>query len=166
MNFITNLLLYNWQDQVFNSILVFVDRYTKIAMYIPSRMDWKAETIADVVAKTLLWKYSSPETFISDRGSLFTAYYWKAFCTHLTIHCWYSITFHLQTDGQTEQQNQTLKQYLRSYINYQQDDWVNWLSMAEFAYNNNKHSSTRVISFFTAYSWDLRWEKNFGQQMK
>ena len=42
--------------------------------------------MANVVAKTLLWKHGSPKAFISDRGSLFTAHYWKVFCAHLTIH--------------------------------------------------------------------------------
>ena len=51
-------------------------------------------------AKTLLWNHSSSEAFISDRDSLFIAYYWEAFCAHLTIHCQYSTAFHPQTDGE------------------------------------------------------------------
>ena len=119
MDFIIDFPTCNWQSQVFNSILVLVNRYMKMTIYIPSRINWKAETIADVVTKTLLWKHGSSEAFILDRSSLFTAHYWKAFCTHLTIHCRYSTVFHSQTDRQTKQQNQTLEQYLRSYINYQ-----------------------------------------------
>jgi len=34
------------------------------------------------------------------------------------------------------------------YINYQQDDWVNLLPLAEFAYNNNSHYVTIVTPFF------------------
>jgi len=34
------------------------------------------------------------------------------------------------------------------YINYQQDDWVNLLPLAEFAYNNTSHSATMVTPFF------------------
>ena len=75
MDFITNLLPCNRQSQVFNSIFVLVDRYTKMAMYIPSMIDWEVETMANVVAKTLLWKHGSPEAFILDKGSLFTVYY-------------------------------------------------------------------------------------------
>jgi hypothetical protein len=41
-----------------------------------------------------------------------------------------------------------MEQYLRSYINYRQDDWVKWLPLAEFAYNNSVHSSTGVTPFF------------------
>ena len=102
MDFITDLLLCNWKDQVFNSILILVDRYMKMAMYILSWMDWEVKIMANVVAKTLLWKHSFPETFILDRGSLFTAHYWKTFCAHLTIHCQYNTAFHPQTDRQTK----------------------------------------------------------------
>ena len=34
------------------------------------------------------------------------------------------------------------------YINYQQDNWVNLLPLAEFAYNNTSQSATMVTPFF------------------
>src|SRR5882672_8323117 len=54
-----------------------------------------------------------------------------------------------ETDRQTEWVNQILEQYLGVYINYQQDDWVDFLPLAEFAYNNTSHSATMVTPFFT-----------------
>jgi hypothetical protein len=51
-------------------------------------------------------------------------------------------------DGQTERQNQTLEKYLRAYVNYQQDDWVTLLPLAEFVYNNIVHASTGVTLFY------------------
>lgn len=53
-----------------------------------------------------------------------------------------STAFHPQTDGQTERQNQTLEHYLRCYVNFEQDDWARWLPLAQFTYNDSKHSST------------------------
>src|SRR2546421_11513309 len=47
--------------------------------------------------------------------------------------------------------NQTLEQYLRSYINYEQDNWHELLPGAEFAYNNAKHAVTGVSPFFAVY---------------
>jgi len=55
---------------------------------------------------------------------------------------------HPETNGQTERVYQILEQYLRVYINYQQDDWVNLLPLAEFTYNNTSHSATMVTPFF------------------
>ena len=42
------------------------------------------------------------------------------------------MAYHPETNGQTKQVNQILEQYLWVYINYQQDDWVNLLPLAEF----------------------------------
>ena len=43
-----------------------------------------------------------------------------------------STAYHPQTDGQTERMNQEIGTFLRHYVNYQQDDWTNWLAAAEF----------------------------------
>ena len=56
------------------------------------------------------------------------------------------LCYHPQADGQTERVNQTLEQYLRIHCNYQQDDWSNWLPVAEFAYNNTESSATGTRS--------------------
>ena len=47
-----------------------------------------------------------------------------------------STAFHPQTDEQTERLNQTLEQYLRAYINEDQDNWVELLPTAQLVYNN------------------------------
>jgi hypothetical protein len=62
-----------------------------------------------------------------------------------------STAYHPQTDGQTEWMNQELEQYLRIYVNYQQDDCLEWLSLVEFAYNNQEHSATKCSPFFANY---------------
>ena len=88
---------------------------------------------------------------ITDCEFLFTNNYWFMFCYHLWIKWKLSITFHSQTNDQTEHQNQTLEQYFRIYCNFWQDDWVKYLSSAEFAYNNTLQSSIKIISFYTLY---------------
>ena len=67
-----------------------------------------------------------------------------------------SSTHHPQTDGQTERVNQILEQYLRCTICYQQDNWVNLLAMAEFAYNNSIHASIKASPFFANYGFHPR----------
>ena len=47
-----------------------------------------------------------------------------------------STVYYLQTDGQTERINQDLEQYLRMFIDHQQEQWPDWLVTAKFAYNN------------------------------
>jgi hypothetical protein len=38
-------------------------------------------------------------------------------------------------------------------VNYQQDDWLDVLSQAEFAYNNTMHASTGISPFFVNYGF-------------
>jgi len=56
--------------------------------------------------------------------------------------------YHPEGDRQTEHMNQTLKQYLRVYCNYQQDNWSELLPLVEFAYNNAPSATTGVSPFF------------------
>ena len=58
-----------------------------------------------------------------------------------------STASHPQTDGQTEQQNNTMEAYLRAFVNWEQDDWAKLLPMAKFAYNNAKNASTSDTPF-------------------
>jgi hypothetical protein len=44
-----------------------------------------------------------------------------------------------------------MEQYLRAYTNYMQNDWVNWLPMAEFAANNHVSETTKMTPFFANY---------------
>ena len=41
-----------------------------------------------------------------------------------------------------------LEMYLRAYCSYQQDDWVDYLPLAEFTFNNLENTSTRQTPFF------------------
>ena len=67
-----------------------------------------------------------------------------------------STAFHLQMDGQMEQMNQKLEQYLRFFIEHRQKDWPEWLVSAEFAVNNKTHTATKVSPFMANYGRKLR----------
>ena len=66
----------------------------------------------------------------------------------LNMHLHFMLGYHPQGDGQTEQTNQTLEQYLHMYCNYQQSDWLTLLPLAEFTYNNTLSATTGVTLFF------------------
>jgi len=54
----------------------------------------------------------------------------------LEINTKLSTVYYPQTDRQTKRINQELEQYLRMFIDYRQEQWPDWLVMAEFVYNN------------------------------
>ena len=59
-------------------------------------------------------------------------------------------------DGQTEQMNQELEQYLQFFIEYRQKDWLGWLAAVEFAVNNKIHTVTKVSPFMANYGKELK----------
>ena len=60
----------------------------------------------------------------------------------------YTSGYHPEADGQTEQANQTLEQYLHIYCSYQQNNWSQLLLLTEFVYNNALNASTGITPFF------------------
>ena len=68
--------------------------------------------------------------------------------TALNIQLHFTSDYHSEGDEQTEHMNQTLKQYLHVYCNYQQDNWSKLLPLAEFSYNSALSTTTSVSPFF------------------
>jgi hypothetical protein len=69
-----------------------------------------------------------------------------------------STAYHPRTNGQSKIANKAIEQYLRHFISYRQDNWEPLPPTAEFAYNNNTHTSTGVSPFFANYGYN----PNFG----
>ena len=62
-----------------------------------------------------------------------------------------STTYHPQTDGQMERVNQEIKEFLTMFINKKQDNWSDWLAIAQFCHNDQEHSATGYSPFFLNY---------------
>ena len=137
----------------YDSVFVVVDRLTKMAHFIPCNESMTSEDLAQLFLDKIFRLHGLPDSIISDRGSVFTSAFTQSLCRLLGIKHLKSTAYHPQTDGQTERVNQILEQYLRIYVNYQQDDWVNLLPLAEFAYNNAKHSSTDCSPFYANFGF-------------
>ena len=144
MDFIVQLPLSNGHT----AILVVVDRMTKMAHFIPTTDDIDATGTISLLMSRVFSLHGFPDDIVSDRGTTFTAQFTREYMAALKIKQNLSTAFHAQTDGQTERTNATLEQYLRCFINYQQDDWSEFLPMAEFSYNNTIHASTNQTPFF------------------
>jgi hypothetical protein len=136
-----------------NTIWVVVDRLTKMAHFIPCKGNITAKALVFMFIKHIFRLHGLPKDIVSDRGSLFTSNFRKYLLSLLNIKPNMSTTFHPQTDGQTECTNSILEQYLRLYLNYQQDDWISLLPLAEFSYNNSIQSSNRHSPFMTNYGF-------------
>jgi hypothetical protein len=95
-----------------------------------------------------VWKlHGLPQSVLSDHGPQFVALFMCKLYRLLNVKITALTAYHPQSDSQTEHVNQELKQYLHIFVNEQQDDWDEWLPMAEFTYNNHVHASTRHTPF-------------------
>ena len=113
MDFITGLPPSKRGSNVFDSILVVVDRYTKMARYLPTNKTIDASQLAELFWTEIVCKFGTPSGIVTDRGSVFTSSFWSEVCYYAKVKRRLSTAFHPQTDGQTERQNQTLEHYLR-----------------------------------------------------
>lgn len=154
LDFITGLPI----SSSYDAILVVVDRLTKMAHFVPCNSNLDSQTFAQLYRDSIFRLHGLPDSIVSDRGSLFTSDFTKDLCKLLVIRQRLSTSFHPQTDGQTERVNAILEQYLRGYISYQQDNWFDFLALAEFAYNNSISATTKITPFFANYGYNPRFE--------
>jgi hypothetical protein len=142
----------------FDAILVVVDRLTKMAHFLPTTGTVDSEGTAALFRDGVFRLHGLPSDLVSDRGATFTSEFFRSLCRLTGIAQNLSTAFHPQTDGQTEHVNSVLEQYLRGYCNYQQDNWAELLSMAEFSYNNKVSATTGISPFFANYHYHPRYE--------
>jgi len=109
------------------------------------------------IYKNNIWKlHGVPKKILSDRGPQFTSMFIEKFTKVLGTKRQLSMAYHPQIDGQTERINQEIETFLQHYINYQQNNWMDWLATAEFQYNDKKHVATGRTPFelnFRRHPW-------------
>jgi hypothetical protein len=139
----------------YKHILVVVCRLTKMRHFIPM-IDLNAETLADAFIQRVYCLHGLPDNIISDQGTQFISEFWRHLSKRLAVTLRHSSAFHPQTDGQTERVNAGVEQYLRQFMSFCQDDWVDWLPLVEFAANNAISDTTGVSPFFANYGFHPR----------
>ena len=108
---------------------------SKATIFLPCTETIDAEGTARIYAQHVFPHYGIPKWVISDRDTQFTAKFTSELCRMLGIKQNISTAYHLQTDGQSEWSNQWVEQYLQIYTNGTQDDWSDWLPIAQYTHN-------------------------------
>ncbi len=120
MDFVTGLpVSTNWKGETYDSILVIVDRLTKMVHYEPFKVTIDTPALAEVIIEAVVRHHGLPDSIVSDRGSVFISKFWSSLCYFLGIKRRLSTAFHPQTDGQTKRQNSTMEAYLRAFVNFE-----------------------------------------------
>jgi len=136
-----------------DAIVIIVDRFTKMIHLKVTTTNVSLEEIAKIYRDDIWRLHGIPRKILSDRGPQFASKFMEEFTKTLGTKRQLSMAYHLQTDGQTERINQKIGTFLQHYVNYQQDDWTNWLAAAEFQYNDKQCAATGKTPF----------ELNFGR---
>ena len=139
-----------------DSILVFVDRLTKMIRCVATKKKIGAQATARLFMRTIFRYHGLPEVIISDRDPRWNSLFWRSVFQSLQTKTRLSTSYHPQTDGQTERANRTLEEMLRSYVHPHGDDWDQRLGEVEFAYNNSEQKSTGQTPFYLLYGYHPR----------
>src|SRR5260221_10182193 len=105
-------------------------------------------------------KHGTPGHVTSNCSAEFVSHFFCSLGSLLNMKLHFTSGYHPEGDGQTEQINQVLEQYLCTYTNYQQDNWALLLPLAEFAYNNAMSATTGISPFFANKGCHLRLSTN------
>lgn len=153
VDYITPLPNCKYRGTTFKHLLVVVCRLTKMRHFIPvPSLD--TEDLVDAFVARVYCLHGTPDNIVSDRGTQFVSQFWRELSARLDVTLKPSSAFHPESDGQTERINSSVEQYLRTFVNFHQDDWVRWLPLAEFAGNNVVSETTGVSPFFANYGFN------------
>jgi transposase InsO family protein len=136
-----------------NVILVIVDRFTKYVHFISLSHPYTASKVAALFLQHVFKLHGLPSSIVSDRDTVFTSLFWEELFRRQGVDLAMSSSYHPQSDGQTEVVNKSLEHYLRAFAADKPSLWVEWLPLAEYWFNTNYHTSTKLSPFEALYGY-------------
>ena len=136
------------RDGYFDSITVIICLLTSMVHLVPSRTNYNASQLAELMFEHVYKLHGLPKNIISDRDVLFTSTFWKRLHHLIGTKLRLSSAYHPQSDGSTERANRTITQMLCQCVHSNQKDWVAKLPAIEFAVNSARSESTGFAPFF------------------
>jgi len=106
-----------------DSIWVIVDRLTKSAHFLPIKINYSLDKLAQLYVQEIVRLHGIPLNIVSNRDPRFTSRFWKALQEAFGTQLRFSTAYHPQTDGQTERTIQTLEDMLRACVIEQGKGW-------------------------------------------
>ena len=136
------------RDGNFDSIPVEIDLLSAMIHLVPSRINYTARDIVELMFSEVYKHHGLPRSIVSDRDVLFTSQFWTHLNKLIGVKQRMTSAYHPETDGSTKRANRTIGQILRSCVGPNQKDWVAKLPMIEFAINLARSKSTGYSPFF------------------
>ena len=139
-----------------DSIFVVVDRFSKMAHFIPCTKTTNASRVAELYFDEIVKLYGLLQTRVSDRDVRFTSYFWKTLWHMVGTKLKFSTAYHLQIDGQIEVVNMSLGNLLRCLVNDYNRNWDLILPTTQFVYNSSVNRSISMNPFEVVHGYKLR----------
>jgi hypothetical protein len=140
----------------FDSIFLVVDRFSKMAHFIPCQKTSDVTHIANLFFKEVIRLHGLPRSIVSDRDTKFIGHFWRTLWKKLGTNLLFSLAYHPQMDGQIEVVKKSLGDLLRSLVTEHHNSWDNILPQAEFVYNDSVNRSIGKSPFQVVYGMQPR----------
>ena len=99
--------------QVFDTIFVIVDRFSKMTHFVPCKSSNDDPHIANLFFKEVVRIHGLPTSIILDRDVKFQGHFWRTLWKKLGTNLSFSSAYHPKTYGQTKVVNKSLGNLLK-----------------------------------------------------
>jgi hypothetical protein len=130
---------------------VIIDRLAKSAHFLPIKVSDKLDKLAKLYVRKIVKLYGVHVSIVSDRDPRFTSRFWDKLQSAMGMKLNFSTTYHPQTDGQSERTIQTLEDMVRLCVLDFKGNWIRYLPLVEFAYNNSFQTTIGMALFEALY---------------
>jgi len=138
----------------FDGIIVVVDQFSKQTVLMATRKHATTEEIYDLFWERIFPVFGIPKRITSDRDKIFKTEKWQNLMKEIGTTQILSTANHQQTDGQTERKIQELQVYFRTYMDYQQPNWVKLCPLAQYAINDATSTAIGETPNFITFGFE------------
>ena len=131
--------------------MVIVDRFSKIAHFVPCNKTSDATHVDDLYFKEIVKLHGIPKSINYNWYSMFLSHFWRTPWKKLGTKLQFSSSHHPQTYGQIEIINRSLEVVIRSLVEKNVWEWERLLPHAKFAYNHSTSQTTGCWPFEAVY---------------
>ena len=130
----------------YTHLLVITYRYSKLTRSIPLKRP-NARSTARAFCENWAFVYDPPVTMLAENGGHFTARFFQDVCLTMGVRNLYTTTYPPRTNGQTERFNRTIVSSLGHYVNSDQNDWNDYVTLPTYSYDTQTHRNTDLSPF-------------------